>query len=53
MIFSSLAHRLLSDTLTADTKSAADDYRSRGSACGLPLFKEGNFQKNVAVVEKL
>jgi len=53
MTYGTLAHGLLSGTLTADTKFAADDFRSRGNAFGLPIFREGNFQKNVAVVERL
>lgn len=53
MAFGSLAHGLLTGTFTAETRFETKDWRSTGDSFGLPLFKEGNFQRNVAVVERL
>lgn len=53
MGYGSLAHGLLTGTLTEDTKFVDWDWRSQGEAFGLPIFKGEHFKKNVRIVEEL
>ncbi|MBM3957530.1 MAG: aldo/keto reductase, partial [Gemmatimonadetes bacterium] len=53
MVYGSLAHGLLTGTLTSDTRFADDDWRQAGQAFGLPLFEGEHFQRNLRVVERL
>ncbi len=53
MGYGSLAHGLLTGTFTAETRFAEADWRAGGVAFGQPLFRPGNVEKNVAVVERL
>lgn len=53
MAYGPLAHGLLTGTFTRQTTFDAKDWRAGGTIFGLPLFKGENFQKNLAVVERL
>lgn len=53
MGYGSLAHGLLTGAFTASTRFSADDWRSDGIIFGQPLFRNGNFACNVAVVDRL
>ena len=53
MTYGSLAHGLLTGTFSANKEFDAADWRSHGNIFGLPLFKRGNFEKNIQVVERL
>jgi myo-inositol catabolism protein IolS len=53
MAYGSLCYGLLSGTFTPQTSFAESDWRSSGSAFGLPLFKASNFVRNLAMVEEL
>lgn len=54
MAYSPLAHGLLSGRYTADHRFAPNDWRARGRNLSSPdLFVTGNFQQNLAVVERL
>lgn len=53
MAYGSLAHGLLTGAFSADTKFSESDWRARGNLFGLPLLVPGNFEKNLAVVERL
>jgi aryl-alcohol dehydrogenase-like predicted oxidoreductase len=53
MGYGSLAHGLLTGALTEDTKFVDWDWRSKGEAFGLPIFKGEHFKKNVRIVEEL
>jgi aryl-alcohol dehydrogenase-like predicted oxidoreductase len=53
MAYGPLAHGLLAGAFTPETTFGEKDWRASGKAFGLPIFEGENFQKNVAVVEKL
>jgi aryl-alcohol dehydrogenase-like predicted oxidoreductase len=53
MGYGSLAHGLLTGTLTAQTRFAEPDWRARGVAFGQPILTPENLRRNVAVVERL
>jgi aryl-alcohol dehydrogenase-like predicted oxidoreductase len=53
MTYGSLAHGLLTGTLTADTKFGPDDDRSKGVLFGQPLFQGEHYIRNLAIVETL
>jgi aryl-alcohol dehydrogenase-like predicted oxidoreductase len=53
MTYGSLAHGLLTGTLTPETKFSPDDERSRGIMFGQPLFQGEHYLRNLEVVERL
>ena len=53
MAYGSLAHGLLTGTMTPDTTFEDDDWRRSLMAFGQPLFKGQNFLDNLAKVERL
>ena len=53
MAYGSLAHGVLTGTMTPENKFEANDWRAGGTAFGLPLFKPGHFEKNLEAVERL
>jgi aryl-alcohol dehydrogenase-like predicted oxidoreductase len=53
MTYGSLAHGLLTGTLTPETKFSSDDERSRGIMFGQPLFQGEHYLRNLEVVERL
>ena len=53
MGYGSLGHGLLSGAFAPSTTFEPDDWRSDGIIFGQPLFRDGNFRTNVAVVSKL
>ena len=53
MAYGSLGFGLLTGAFTADTTFVEWDWRSRGSAFGLPLFERENFLKELKVVARL
>ncbi|MFI5035322.1 MAG: aldo/keto reductase [Acidimicrobiales bacterium] len=53
MGYGSLGHGLLTGAFTARTSFDADDWRSVGVVFGQPLLRAGNFQQNVAVVDRI
>jgi len=53
MAYGSLAHGLLTGTMTPDTTFEDDDWRRSLMAFGQPLFKGQNFLDNLAKVDKL
>ena len=53
MAYGSLAHGLLTGTMTPETKFAEDDWRRRGTAFGQPLFQGEHFLRNLAIVDRL
>ncbi len=53
MAYGSLAHGLLTGTMTPDTTFEDDDWRRNLMAFGQPLFKGQNFLDNLAKVERL
>jgi aryl-alcohol dehydrogenase-like predicted oxidoreductase len=53
MAYGPLAHGLLAGTFTPQTTFEESDWRSRGVLFGQALFKDENFARNLAVVDKL
>ena len=53
MAYGSLAHGLLTGTMTPDTTFEADDWRRNLMAFGQPLFKGEHFLRNLEKVEDL
>lgn len=53
MAYGSLAHGLLTGTMSLDTKFGDDDWRKPGYAFGLPLFKGEFFERNLRIVDRL
>ena len=53
MAYGSLAHGLLTGTMTPDTTFEDDDWRRSLMAFGQPLFKDQNFLDNLAKVDRL
>ena len=53
MAYGTLAYGLLSGAFTPETKFVDWDWRSRGDAFGLPLFRREQFLKELRVVERL
>ena len=53
MAYGSLAHGLLTGTMSADTNFGENDWRSSGHAFGLPLFKGDHFNKNLQTARLL
>ena len=53
MAYGSLAHGLLTGTMTPDTTFEDDDWRRSLMAFGQPLFKGQNFLDNLAKVDRL
>ena len=53
MAYGSLAHGLLTGTMTPDTEFEADDWRRNLMAFDQPLFKGENFLRNLEKVEDL
>jgi hypothetical protein len=53
MAYGSLAHGLLTGTMSSDTKFEESDWRSSGHAFGLPLFKGDHFMENLDAVRRL
>lgn len=53
MSYGSLAHGLLTGTLTRDTVFDATDWRASGQIFGQPLLTEQNRARNLGVVERL
>lgn len=53
MAYGSLAHGLLTGTMTPDTTFEDDDWRRSLQAFGQPIFEGQNFLDNLAKVEKL
>ena len=53
MAYGSLAHGLLTGTMTPETKFSDDDWRSNGYAFGLPLFDGEYFLRNLRIVDRL
>lgn len=53
MAYGSLAHGLLTGTMTDSTQFAEGDWRSNGNAFGLPLFSNGHFRQNLEAVDEL
>ena len=53
MAYGSLAHGLLTGTMTPDTEFAADDWRRNLTAFGQPLFQGETFLENLERVEDL
>ena len=53
MAYGSLGFGLLTGTFTPETTFVEWDWRSKGSAFGLPLFTKENFLKELRVVERL
>ena len=53
MAYGSLGFGLLTGALTPETSFVEWDWRSKGSAFGLPLFERENFLKELRVVERL
>lgn len=53
MAYGPLAHGLLSGAFSAATRFDASDWRSSGVIFGQPLLTPGNFERNLAVVERL
>ena len=54
MAYGSLCYGLLTGTLTKDSFSGEDkDWRKGGTPFGQTLLKEGNFEKNLEIVEQL
>lgn len=53
MAYGPLAHGLLTGTFTPQTTFEESDWRSRGMIFGQALFKDGNLQANLGVVERL
>jgi aryl-alcohol dehydrogenase-like predicted oxidoreductase len=53
MAYGSLAHGLLTGTMTPDTTFGDDDWRRKLMAFGLPLFKGETFLENLRKVEAL
>lgn len=53
MAYGPLAHGLLTGTFTRATTFDPPDWRAGGTAFGQALFTPGNFERNLAVVERL
>jgi aryl-alcohol dehydrogenase-like predicted oxidoreductase len=53
MAYGSLGYGLLSGALTPDTVFEESDWRSKGSAFGLPLFEKEHIVKELRCVERL
>lgn len=53
MAYGSLAFGLLTGAFTPETKFVEWDWRSKGSAFGLPLFEREHFLKELRVTERL
>jgi aryl-alcohol dehydrogenase-like predicted oxidoreductase len=53
MGYGSLGHGLLTGAFTPETRFDPMDWRARGVAFGQPILGGENFEKNVAVVERL
>jgi aryl-alcohol dehydrogenase-like predicted oxidoreductase len=53
MAYGSLAFGLLTGAFTPDTKFVEWDWRSKGSAFGLPLFEREHFLKELRVTQRL
>lgn len=53
MAYGPLAHGLLTGTFTPEMTFAETDWRAAGTIFGQPLLAPGNFQRNIAVVERL
>ena len=53
MAYGTLAFGLLSGAFTPETRFVDWDWRSRGDAFGLPLFRREPFLKALRVVERL
>lgn len=53
MAYGTLAHGLLTGTLTPDSKFAEDDERGKGVLFGQPLFQGESYPRNLGIVEKL
>ena len=53
MAYGALAHGLLTGTFTAETIFDPSDWRAAGTIFGQPLMTPGNFERNLAVVERL
>jgi aryl-alcohol dehydrogenase-like predicted oxidoreductase len=53
MAYGSLAHGLLTGTMTPETTFEDDDWRRSLMAFGQPIFKEQNFLDNLARVDRL
>lgn len=53
MAYGSLAHGVLTGSMSADTTFEESDWRATGYAFGLPLFHEDHWGKNLETVERL
>ena len=53
MAYGTLGFGLLSGAMSPDTRFVDWDWRSKGDAFGLPLFRRENFLKELRVVERL
>ncbi len=53
MAYGPLAHGLLTGTFTPEMAFAETDWRAAGTIFGQPLLAPENFQRNIAVVERL
>ncbi len=53
MAYGSLAHGLLSGTMTEETEFENWDWRATQNAFGMPLFRQGFFQRNVCTANRL
>ena len=53
MAYGTLGFGLLSGAFTPETRFGDGDWRSKGNAFGLPLFREEEFAKELKVVERL
>ncbi len=53
MGYGSLAHGLLTGAFDESTTFDSTDWRSRGGLFNMPLFSEGNFLRNLKVVDEL
>ena len=53
MAYGSLAHGVLTGTMSADTTFEESDWRATGYAFGLPLFHSDHFIKNLETVDRL
>ncbi|MGC9348442.1 MAG: aldo/keto reductase [Anaerolineae bacterium] len=53
MAYGTLCYGILTGAFTPDTTFVDWDWRSKGSAFGLPLFQQENFEKELKLVDRL
>ena len=53
MAYGSLAHGVLTGSMSADTEFEETDWRATGYAFGMPLFHEDHWVKNLETVDRL